>query len=100
LFITPTTLRSIVAAKSASGFPDQVVHSSGVARTRTSIEIDDDALRSVMDRCGICTKTEAVDLALRHLVGQALSREEVLAMRGAWAIADESPGRDRDIAPS
>jgi Arc/MetJ family transcription regulator len=71
-----------------------------VARTRTSIEIDDDALRSVMDRYGIRTTTEAVDLALRHLAGQPLSPEAALAMRGAWAIADESLGRDHDIATS
>jgi Arc/MetJ family transcription regulator len=59
-----------------------------MARTRTNIEIDDDALRSVMDRFGVHTKTEAVDLALRHLAGQPLSREDALAMRGAHAIDD------------
>jgi len=40
-------------------------------------------------------KQEAVELALRHLAGQPMSREEALAMRGAHAIdeppADESP---------
>jgi Arc/MetJ family transcription regulator len=59
-----------------------------MARTRTNIEIDDDALRSVMDRFGVHTKTDAVDLALRHLAGQPLSREDALAMRGAHAIDD------------
>jgi Arc/MetJ family transcription regulator len=59
-----------------------------MARTRTNIEIDDDALRSVMDRFNVHTKTEAVDLALRHLAGQPLSREDALAMRGAHAIDD------------
>ncbi|MCL4148889.1 UNVERIFIED_CONTAM: hypothetical protein GTU68_060017 [Idotea baltica] len=43
-----------------------------------------------MDRYGIHTKTEAVDLALRHLAGQPMTREEALAMRGANAI-DELP---------
>jgi Arc/MetJ family transcription regulator len=57
-----------------------------MARTRTNIEIDDDQLRAVMDRYGVHTKTEAVDLALRHLAGQPMTREEALAMRGAHAI--------------
>jgi Arc/MetJ family transcription regulator len=38
-------------------------------RTRTNIEIDDTYLRTVMDRYGLHTKTEAVDLALRHSPG-------------------------------
>jgi Arc/MetJ family transcription regulator len=59
-----------------------------VSRTRTNIEIDDDAIRAVMDRYGVHTKTEAVDLALRHLAGQPMTREEALAMRGANAIED------------
>lgn len=59
-----------------------------MARTRTNIEIDDTRLRTVMDRYGLRTKTEAVDLALRHLAGQPMTREEALAMRGAGAIGD------------
>lgn len=66
-----------------------------MARTRTNIEIDDNTVRAVMDRYGIHTKTEAVDLALRHLAGQPMTRDEALAMRGANAIdqlpIDESP---------
>jgi Arc/MetJ family transcription regulator len=34
------------------------------------------------------TKTEAVALALRHLAGQPMTREEALAMRGAHAIEE------------
>ena len=49
-----------------------------------------------MDRFGVHTKTEAVDLALRHLAGQPMTREEALAMRGAQAI-DEVPA---DTAPT
>ncbi len=41
-----------------------------------------------MDRYGVHTKTEAVNLALRHLAGQPMSREEALGMRGAGAIGD------------
>lgn len=57
-------------------------------RSRTNIEIDDDYVEAIMDRYGIRTKTEAVDLALRHLAGQPMTREEALAMRGAQAIGE------------
>ena len=57
---------------------------------RTNIEIEDTYLQVVMDRHGLRTKTEAVELALRHLAGQPMTREEALAMRGAHAI-DEPP---------
>ena len=59
-----------------------------MSRVRTNIEIEDTYLRAVMDRYGLHTKTEAVELALRHLAGQPMSREEALAMRGAHALGD------------
>jgi Arc/MetJ family transcription regulator len=59
-----------------------------MARVRTNIEIEDDDVRRIMARYGLRTKTEAVALALRHLAGQPLSREEALAMRGANSLAD------------
>lgn len=59
-----------------------------MSRVRTTIEIEDAYLEVIMDRYGIRTKTEAVELALRHLAGQPMSREEALAMRGAHAMAD------------
>jgi Arc/MetJ family transcription regulator len=43
-----------------------------------------------MRRYRLATKTEAIDLALRRLAGQPMSREEALAMRGAAAL-DEVP---------
>jgi Arc/MetJ family transcription regulator len=61
-----------------------------MGRMRTNIEIEDTYLQVVMDRYGLRTKTEAVELALRHLAGQPMTREEALAMRGAHAI-DEPP---------
>ena len=60
-------------------------------RTRTNIEIEDSYVRAIMDRHGVHTKTEAVDLALRHLAGQPMTREEALAMRGAHAIGGVPP---------
>ena len=59
-----------------------------MGRVRTNIEIEDSYLRAVMDRYGLRTKTEAVELALRHLAGQPMTREEALGMRGAHAIGD------------
>lgn len=70
-----------------------------MSRVRTNIEIEDTFLQTVMDRYGLHTKTEAVDLALRHLAGQPMSREEALAMRGVRAIGrppgDTGPARVR-----
>jgi len=66
-----------------------------MARTRTNIEIEDSYLEAVMDRFGVHTKTEAVDLALRHLAGQPMTREEALSMRGSRSIA----GVPADTAP-
>lgn len=59
-----------------------------MARKRTNIEIEETYIQTVMDRYSLRTMTEAVDLALRHLAGQPMSREEALAMRGAHAIGE------------
>jgi Arc/MetJ family transcription regulator len=62
-----------------------------MSRVRTNIEIEDTYLRIVMDRYGVHTKTEAVDLALRHLAGQPMTREEALAMAGGHALGEIPP---------
>jgi Arc/MetJ family transcription regulator len=67
-----------------------------MTKVRTNIEIEDSYVEAVMDRYGVRTKTEAVDLALRHLAGQPMTREEALAMRGANAIG-ETPS---EVVPS
>ena len=54
--------------------------------SRTNIDIDDSAVEAVMRRYHLRTKTEAVDYALRALVGQPFTREEILAMHGANGI--------------
>jgi Arc/MetJ family transcription regulator len=59
-----------------------------MARLRTNIEIDDGPVHLIMRRYGLRTKTEAVDLALRHLAGQPMTREEALAMHGAQAMSE------------
>ena len=66
-----------------------------MSKVRTNIEIEDTYVQVIMDRYGLRTKTEAVDLALRHLAGQPMTREEAVAMRGVRAIgkipADSGP---------
>ena len=57
-----------------------------MARVRTNIEIEDDYVQTIMRRYGIRTKTEAVELALRHFAGQPMTVDEALAMRGAHSI--------------
>lgn len=64
------------------------MYRSCMPRVRTNIELDDDDVRAIMDRYGLRTKTEAVALALRHLAGQPMTREEALAMRGTNAIGE------------
>lgn len=59
-----------------------------MSKVRTNIEIEDDYVQVIMDRYGVRTKTEAVELALRHLAGQPMTREQALGMRGAHAIGE------------
>lgn len=66
-----------------------------MTKVRTNIEIEDSCVEAIMDRYGVRTKTEAVDLALRHLADQPMTREEAVAMRGAHAIA-QAPA---DVVP-
>jgi Arc/MetJ family transcription regulator len=56
--------------------------------SRTNLEINAEQLDRIMRRYGVRTKTEAVDLALRHLSGQPLTMSEALEMRGAFAIGN------------
>jgi Arc/MetJ family transcription regulator len=63
---------------------------------RTNIDIDDAVLREVMRRYRLATKTEAVDIALRRLADQPMTREEALAMEGARAL-DAVPD---DVGPT
>lgn len=65
-----------------------------MAKVRTNIEIEDDDVRVIMDRFGVHTKTAAVGLALRHLAGQPMTREQALALRGARMISDVPADRD------
>jgi Arc/MetJ family transcription regulator len=59
-----------------------------MSTVRTNIEIEDTYVQEIMERYGVRTKTAAVDLALRHLAGQPMTRDEALAMRGARALSE------------
>lgn len=49
---------------------------------RTNIELDDELVAEVMRRYGVSTKKQAVDLALRRLVGVPLNPEFLLGLEG------------------
>ena len=50
--------------------------------SRTNIDLDDEACRSVMARYHLTTKREAVNFALRTIAGEALSVAEARRLRG------------------
>lgn len=64
---------------------------------RTNIELDDELIAEVMRRYGVKSKKDAVELALRRLVGAPLNREFLLSLEGiGWdgdldAIRNEQP---------
>jgi Arc/MetJ family transcription regulator len=57
---------------------------------RTNVEIDGELIARVMRRYGLRTKRAAIDLALRRLDIEPMTRDEALAMRGS--------GWDGDLA--
>jgi Arc/MetJ family transcription regulator len=67
--------------------------------TRTNIDIDDALVERVMRRYRLTSKRAAVDLALRRLVGDPMTREEVLAMQGTGWSGDLDAMRGR-VPPS
>lgn len=66
--------------------------------TRTNIEIDDVLVERAMRVYRLRSKREAVDLALRKLVG-GMSREEALAMEGRGWGGDLDEIRAREEVP-
>lgn len=49
---------------------------------RTNIDIDEDAVKRVMERYGFTTMKEAVNYALNRLAPRKATRKEILAMEG------------------
>ncbi|MCG1037925.1 type II toxin-antitoxin system VapB family antitoxin, partial [Polaribacter sargassicola] len=66
--------------------------------SRTNIDIDDALVSEVMRRYGLTTKKDAVNFALRRLVGVPLTKEFLLSLEGSgWdgdldEMRDDAPG--------
>lgn len=69
-----------------------------MSTTRTNIELDDEMVELAMRLYGTRTKRETVDLALRRLVGSALTRDEALELEGSGWDGDLDEMR-RDAPP-
>jgi Arc/MetJ family transcription regulator len=67
--------------------------------TRTTIEIDDVLVERAMRRYRLSSKRAAVDLALRRLVGDPMSRDEALAMEGRGWDGDLDRMRGHVLSP-
>jgi Arc/MetJ family transcription regulator len=65
--------------------------------TRTNIEIDDELVERAMRIHRLRSKREAVDLALRRLVGEPMTREEMLAMEGMGWAGDLDEMRSQEV---
>jgi Arc/MetJ family transcription regulator len=66
--------------------------------SRTNIDIDDELIERVMRRYRLPSKRAAVELALRRLAGEPMSRDEALAMEGAGWSGDLDAMREPDAA--
>jgi Arc/MetJ family transcription regulator len=67
--------------------------------TRTNIEIDDRLVDRAMRLYRLRSKREAVDFALRRLVGESMTREEMLAAEGRGWSGDLDEIRSRQEIP-
>lgn len=67
--------------------------------TRTNIDIDDQLVDRAIRLYRLRSKREAVDLALRRLVGEPMSREEALATEGTGWGGDLAEIRSREEIP-
>lgn len=67
---------------------------------RTNIDLDDDLVQVAMRRYGLRTKKDAVDLALRRLVGPPLDPSLVDALEGVGWDGDLDAMRRSVGAPS
>ncbi|MBP2369234.1 type II toxin-antitoxin system VapB family antitoxin [Pseudonocardia parietis] len=65
---------------------------------RTNIDLDDDLVTEVMRRYSLRTKREAVDLALRRLVGPRLSPKFLAGLEGVGWDGDLDDTRRSDVA--
>lgn len=68
--------------------------------TRTNVDIDDAVISRVMRRYGLKTKRAAIDLALRRLDVEPMSRDDALAMRGTGWDGDLAELREGPREPA
>jgi len=64
---------------------------------RTNIDIDDDLVAAAMRKYGLRTKKEAVDLGLRRLVGDVVTRSYVLDLEGMGWHSNLAEMRDDKV---
>ncbi len=57
--------------------------------SRTNVDIDDEACERVMRMYQLETKRDAINLALRKLAVEPMTKEEILGMQGYWADRPE-----------
>jgi Arc/MetJ family transcription regulator len=65
--------------------------------SRTNIDLDDDLVRAAMRKYGLKTKKEAVDLGLRRLVGEPVTKEFLLGLEGMGWQGDLTDMRDDEV---
>lgn len=65
---------------------------------RTNIDIDDELVAEAMRKYNLRTKREAVELALRRLVGPRLTKEDLDAVRGIGWDGDLDEMRHDEVA--
>lgn len=70
----------------------------GWCMSRTNIDLDDELVAEAMRRYHLSTKREAVDLALRRLVGPRLTKQDIDAVRGIGWEGDLDNLRRDEIA--
>jgi Arc/MetJ family transcription regulator len=80
-----------VACRAGVGYGDDMA--------RTHIELDDDLLELAKRLYPGRSEKELLELALRHLVEEPLSREEALAMKGTGWDGDLDELRGPGTAP-
>jgi Arc/MetJ family transcription regulator len=66
---------------------------------RTNIDIDEELVGRAMLVYRLRSKREAVDFALRRLVGEPMSRREALALEGRGWVGDLAEIRAADEIP-
>ena len=67
---------------------------------RNNIDIDDALVQRVMVRFGLTIKREAVDYALRHVIGEPMTRAQAADMLGAvpdFSIPSEAAARSAAV---